>query len=324
MILRNRSTCPGEEAVTDLRVAAPAASSRRPAETRSFDVPSNGATIAVRTQGDSGQAVVLLHGGPGCPDYLQPVAQRLPGHLRAVTFDQRGVGGSTATRTFAVEDYLSDIEAVRRHLGVERIHVLGHSWGGLLAQLYANKYPQRVASMVLTNSAAGVGEQWRQVEREVMAYNRKRSGLAGFAVLGLWASLTLLPGRAGDGAGRRLLARVWRNYFPDNASAPPADPNWLRGANSSAAINTTAAIRAADTNMLAGLGSRLAVPVLVVYGEHDIYGASKDVLRTRFPAAQHVTLKDCGHLPWFQATDAFASLLNGFYAAAAPAATEAI
>jgi pimeloyl-ACP methyl ester carboxylesterase len=129
MILRDRSTCPDEEAATDLRVAAPAASSRRPAEARSFDVPSNGATIAVRTHHACGEAVVLLHGGPGCPDYLQPVAQSLARHLRGVTFDQRGVGGSTATGTFAIEDYLSDIEAVRRRLGVERIHLLGHSWG---------------------------------------------------------------------------------------------------------------------------------------------------------------------------------------------------
>jgi pimeloyl-ACP methyl ester carboxylesterase len=148
---------------------------------------------------------------------------------------------------------------------------------------------------------------------------RTTANALGLPASPFWAALTRLPGRAGDGAGRRLLARIWRNYFPDNASAPPADANWLRGASSSVAIKTTAAVRAADTSMLAGLGSRLAVPVLVVYGEHDIYGASNDVLRTRFPAAQHVTLKDCGHLPWFQAADAFASLLSGFYAAAAPA-----
>ena len=117
--------------------------------------------------------------------------------------------------------------------------------------------------MVLTNAAAGVGAQWKQVEREVMAYNRKRSGLAGFAVLGLWAALTRLPGRAGDSAGRRLLARVWRNYFPDDASAPPADANWLRGASHSAAIKTTAAIRAAETSQLEGL-ARDVIDVAVV------------------------------------------------------------
>ncbi len=305
--------------MTDLRV--PARGSAWRTEARSFHVQSNGATIAVRTQRDTGEAVLLLHGGPGCPDYLQLVAESLNPRLRGVTFDQRGVGGSTATGTFTIEDYLSDIEAVRRRLGVERLHLFGHSWGGLLAQLYANRYPERVASMLLTNSAAGVGAQWKQVEREVMAYNRKRAGLAGFVALGLSAALTRVPGRIGDSAGRRLLARVWRSYFPDDASAPPAEADWLRGASISAAIKTTAAIRAAEASQLEGLGSRLAVPVVVVYGEHDIYGASKDVLRARFPASEHVTLKDCGHLPWLQATDVFASLLSDFYSTAATVAT---
>ncbi|MEO6470105.1 MAG: alpha/beta fold hydrolase, partial [Acidimicrobiia bacterium] len=165
--------------------------------------------------------VLLLHGGPGCPDYLAPVAACLSVRFRAVTFDQRGVGASPANGTFDIADYVADIEAVRCHLGVETMHVLGHSWGGLLAQLYANDHPARVASLVLANSATGVGEQWKQTEHEVLAYNRHRSGLPGFAVLGCWAAASRLPGRAGDAAGRRMLARVWKNYFSNPATAPP-------------------------------------------------------------------------------------------------------
>jgi proline iminopeptidase len=72
---------------------------------------------------------------PGCPGYLAPVAALLP-DTRTVRFDQRGVGTSQAmSDTYGVDDYLDDIEAVRRHLGIERWHVFGHSWGGLLAQL---------------------------------------------------------------------------------------------------------------------------------------------------------------------------------------------
>lgn len=317
---RSRSTCLGEEPLVTSHIAAATAGS--PRQPQPFDVVSHDGTIAVRTRGGSGETVVLLHGGPGCPDYLQPVAQLLPAHLRVVTFDQRGVGSSSGARTFTFEDYLSDIEAVRRHLDVERIHLLGHSWGGLLAQVYANKFPERVASIVLSNSAAGVGNHWRQLEREVMAYNRKRSGLAGFVVMGLWAALMVLPGRVGKVAGRRLLKRVWRNYFPDNASAPSADVAWLGGASSTAAVKTTATIRAADTNMLDGLGCRLGVPVLIVYGEHDIYGASKALLKTRFAPAHVTILEHCGHLPWLQAAGAFASLLRDFYSTVAPATEE--
>jgi proline iminopeptidase len=323
MSTSTRSTRPGEEPLVTSRTAAAAPGSPRQPQPQPFDVATSDGTIAVRARGGSGETVVLLHGGPGCPDYLQPVAQLLPAHLRVVTFDQRGVGGSAGARTFTLEDYLSDIEAVRRHLDVEQIHLLGHSWGGLLAQVYANKFPQRVASMVLTNSAAGVGNHWRQVEREVMAYNRRRSGPAGFAVMGLWAALMVLPGRVGNVAGRRLLRRVWRNYFHDNASAPSADVAWLGGSSRTAAVKTTAAIRAANTDMLDGLGSRLGVPVLLVYGEHDIYGASKALLETRFAPAHHVTiLKQCGHLPWLQAPGDFASLLRDFYSTAAPATEE--
>ena len=132
----------------------------------------------------------------------------------------------------------------------------------------------------------------------------------------------VLPGRVRNVAGRRLLMRVWRNYFPDDASAPAADVTWLDGASSTAAVKTTAAIRAAETNMLDGLGSRLKAPVLLVYGEHDIYGASKALVATRFAPAHVTILKDCGHLPWLQAPEAFASLLRDFYSTVAPATEE--
>jgi len=284
----------------------------------SSNVKSDGATLAVHSRGSSGEVVLLLHGGPGCPDYLEPVARALSSRFRAVTFDQRGVGASPASGTYEIVDYVADVEAVRCHLGVETMHLFGHSWGGLLAQLYVDDFPARVASLVLANSASGVGEQWKQTEREVLTYNRHRAGLPGFAALGFWAAASRLPGRAGDGAGRRMLTRVWRNYFPDPASAPAPDPAWLRGAHSSAAIKTVVAVRRANSSRLDGLGSRLAAPVLVVYGDDDIYGPSTTHVRSRFPMAQQAILGHCGHLPWIQAPEAFASLLREFYICVTP------
>lgn len=283
-------------------------------DAQTSNVKSDGATLAVRMWGTSGDVVLLLHGGPGCPDYLEPVARNLSNRFRAVTYDQRGVGASPAIGSFEIVDYLADVEAIRCHLGVETMHVFGHSWGGLLAQLYASEHPERVASLVLANSAAGVGEQWKQTEREVLTYNRHRSGLPGFAALGFWAAASRLPGRAGDAAGRHMLARVWRNYFPDPAAAPPPDAAWLSGARSSVAIKTLAAVRRASASRLDGLGSRLAAPVLVVYGDDDIYGPSPEHVLARFPTAQTAILDHCGHLPWIQGPDAFAALLTEFYA----------
>lgn len=315
MILRTRMSVEGGESATASDCGQDRSTMSRLADAQSSNVQSDGARLAVHIWGTSGDVVLLLHGGPGCPDYLEPVARCLSNRFRAVTYDQRGVGASPAVGGFELADYVADVEAIRCHVGVEAMHVFGHSWGGLLAQLYANEHPERVTSLVLANSAAGVGEQWKQTEREVLTYNRHRSGLPGFAALGFWAAASRLPGRAGEVAGRHMLARVWRNYFPDPAAAPPADAAWLSGARSSVAIKTVAAVRRASASRLDGLGSRLAAPVLVVYGDDDIYETSPEHVRTRFPNAQHAILDHCGHLPWIQGAEAFAALLSGFYAA---------
>jgi proline iminopeptidase len=282
-----------------------------------YSIPVAGALLAVREHGGSGPVVLLLHGGPGCPDYLEPVTRLLPPGLRAVTFDQRGVGGSSCEGDYRVEDHVADVEAVRLHLGAERVHLLGHSWGGLLAQLYTREHPEHVASLCLLNSSAGVGEEWAATEREVVAHNRRRSGRTGFAALGAWAAATYLPGALGELAGRRVFARVWRNYFPSGSTPPPADPSWLRGVNRVAAHRTAHAVRNAPASILDIPGTSPVRPVLSLYGDADIYGPSIKAVQARFPDGRHLVLRECGHLPWLQAPDALARSLAEFYGSAA-------
>ena len=61
-------------------------------------IKSKGAELAVRDFGGEGEAIMLLHGGPGVPDYLAPVADMLGPRYRAITFDQRGVGSSVVSQ----------------------------------------------------------------------------------------------------------------------------------------------------------------------------------------------------------------------------------
>lgn len=68
---------------------------------------------------------------------------------RVVSYNQRGCGPSTCDGTFDVEKQVADLDAIRTHLGAGQIHIFGHSWGGLLGQLYAKAHPQQVASLVL-------------------------------------------------------------------------------------------------------------------------------------------------------------------------------
>jgi proline iminopeptidase len=107
-----------------------------------------------------GRPFVLLSGGPGYDsDYFWfgPVFHDLAKTRWVVTYDQRGTGRSAPVGpkdSVTVADFVADLEALRVALKVEQIDLLGHSWGGYLAQAYAAAHGDRVAHLVLVGSAA--------------------------------------------------------------------------------------------------------------------------------------------------------------------------
>jgi proline-specific peptidase len=101
--------------------------------------------------------LVVLHGGPAAGHgYMMPYAQ-LATDRPVVLYDQSGCGKSSAPpelKRYTVARYVQELEDLRRQLGVERMLLLGHSWGGLLAPAYAAKHPDRVAGLVLAGTSA--------------------------------------------------------------------------------------------------------------------------------------------------------------------------
>ena len=99
-----------------------------------------------------GIPVVFLHGGPGggCEPWHRQFFN--PDLYRIVLFDQRGSGRSTPHAELAgntTPALLADMEAIRRHLGIERWLVFGGSWGSTLGLLYAEHYPERVSGLIV-------------------------------------------------------------------------------------------------------------------------------------------------------------------------------
>ena len=102
--------------------------------------------MRIREYGTSGPPVVVLHGGPGAPGYMAPVARGLADSFRVLEPLQRGSGGEPLT----VARHVADLHRlVESRCGGARPALVGHSWGAMLALAYAVTHPGHALSLVL-------------------------------------------------------------------------------------------------------------------------------------------------------------------------------
>ncbi len=105
--------------------------------------------------------LLALHGGPGAAyDYLESLDALAATGRRVIYYDQLGCGNShlsePAPDLWTIPLYVEEVDVVRRALGLERIHLLGQSWGGMLAQEYALTQPAGLASLTLASTLASI------------------------------------------------------------------------------------------------------------------------------------------------------------------------
>lgn len=263
-------------------------------------------------EGDANsEIVILLHGGPGVPDYLSKISSLLNESYKVVRFDQRGTGASKCLNgNYEIEEYLYDIDQIIAFLQVDKVHLFGHSWGGLLAQIYASKHPETVKSLFLSSPSSGTGDVWKEMEKEVMAYNKNKSSSAEWLYIGI-NSLFGITGF--DRCYRNIFALIWKNYFKTPSEAPEADKSWLSGIKADAFNKTIKSVISFDNKILDKNLENFMAPVTTIFGSYDIYGASRESVNKRFPNMNYVTIEDSGHLPWIQNKHKFTLLLHDFY-----------
>lgn len=115
----------------------------------------------------TGPDLLLCSGGPGCCDYLEPVASMIDDLCRVWRFDARGCGRSDPSPPYDLETSIADLDVIRAEAGAERWFVGGHSFGANLALAYALEHPERVRGIVYV---AGGGcqndREWSRVYHE--------------------------------------------------------------------------------------------------------------------------------------------------------------
>lgn len=126
--------------------------------------------------------LVLVHGGPGLPDYLGPVAELVSDLCRVHRYDQRGVGGSGWDGEHSIARHVRDLELILDDVGHDRVLLVGHSYGTDLVSFFALAHPERVAGVVyLSGPFLGA---WREPTRAVERSRRTDRQQARFEELG--------------------------------------------------------------------------------------------------------------------------------------------
>jgi proline iminopeptidase len=118
-------------------------------------VKTNKVELGYKIMGE-GEPMVILHAGPGLwSDYLIPYLKPLSKRYKLIFLDQRGNGTSSfpTDSSFTFDDYVNDIHVVLNELNIDQPVILGHSFGGLLAALYASAHPDKVQKLILVTPA---------------------------------------------------------------------------------------------------------------------------------------------------------------------------
>jgi len=216
-------------------------------------------------------------------------------------YDQRGGGRSTGDGPYEVGQFVEDLELLRAHWGHETWIVVGHSWGGWLALLYAAKYPKRVSALMAIGMPPPFSSGWRsryQLERESRVPEEERTFFVDVA------------SRRSNGEEisveeeRHWRLLNWRSDFADPEEAPTFDEEFPFPINTDVnrELGDEMTARDAAGTLLDGVDS-LDLPALFLHGQRDPRPAAIDIAQA-LPSGRLVMIDGAGHLPWFERPEA--------------------
>lgn len=265
-----------------------------------------------------GTPLLFLHGGPGYNSYSfeAQAGKALESRLKMIYLDQRGSGRSERpwTGAYTIAAMVEDIEGLRKQLGVPKLALMGHSFGGALALEYAAAYPQHVAKLVLVSAASSIPDACA-------------------------ARVAYLAKRYPDDLAKARSAATERKESPDDCffafnSVPDEIRDRVNDETMFPDMKLAAEQRAVDaksglrnTGELGGAMwnngflsyrfkrfERLTMPVLVLAGSEDyaIGLPAQRALARALPNATLVEYEGAGHFPYLDAPQRFTRDVTGF------------
>ncbi|HZO71946.1 MAG TPA: proline iminopeptidase-family hydrolase [Ktedonobacteraceae bacterium] len=278
-------------------------------------VPVDGYRVWYRIVGGGSEhehvPLLVLHGGPGAPhDYLSNLAALASDTRRVIFYDQLGCGRSDQpddTSLWRVERFVTELATMRQALGLERLHILGQSWGGMLAIEYMLTQPQGVVSLVLSNTTPSI-PLW------VAEANRLR------AELPPEVNATLLRHEEAGTTDSAEYLEAMDVFYQRHVIRVPA-PDYVKHTmdnlskvyffmNGPSEFHVIGPIKDWDRSDRL---HEIQVPTLIISGRYDESTPTiNDVLQRGIAGAQRVTLENSSHLSHVEEPELYMQTVQAF------------
>lgn len=269
-----------------------------------------------------GTPVILLHGGPGFSSFYLKPFEALGGDRPVVRYDQLGGGKSSGlsdTTLFTIDHFVRELDSLRAHLGYRTVHLVGHSWGTILAVEYYRAHPERVASLTLGSAALDIPAWERNAKALVRTLPdseqraiRRREAEGNFDAPDYQQALEDFYSRY-----------VWRHPVPADLDSTMATVNeaiyrYMQGPSE---FTITGTLQHYDATPEL---SRVRVPTLYTVGEFDEAGPAIVARFARLtPGARVEVLPGSAHLTTWDAPEANVRVVRAFLRAADSSAAPA-
>jgi proline iminopeptidase len=274
-------------------------------------LPVNGTSLYYHSIG-KGEPVLVIHGGPVLDQsYMIDHFKELSKNHRLIFFDQRACGKSTAdvdTASMTMKTLIDDIDQLRQKLGLDQVHVLGHSWGGMLAAKYAIEYPLKVKSLVLCDAMPPSFRLWNEEEqivaRRTSAYDsllqeqiKSQEGFKNQEVK--WVDSLMKVSFKSQFVDTTKLAwlkiKLPQDYFKRSKIFEHIAPELF-------AFDLTTQLE------------KIIAPTLIIYGDQEpATKISGPVYKSGIADSQLVIIPNCGHFPFIEQPLRFNNAVSLFW-----------
>jgi proline iminopeptidase len=256
-----------------------------------------------------GLPCLVMHGGLGYDHtYLHPWLDALGDRMRLIYYDHRGNGrsGRPPIETLTHDQLAADADALRRHLDLDRVAVMGQSYGGFIALEYALRYPERLSHLILIGTAPAFDYL------EVVRANARRRG----ATEQMLRALEMVPDS--DEAMAWKASTIGPLYW--HAFNPPLAARAFGNTVYSASASSRARVLRQAYDVVARL-PEIQAPTLITVGRDDFAcpPAQAERLRAGIPRSELVVFERSGHFPYLEEPAAFFAAVRSWLSRVAEA-----